>query len=138
MREPAKRIHHGGNLPGCSSDLLVSTGVTGADPKGAVAVHIRTLAAAVSAMALCLTTAIPAVAQPNSRALELLFHQRQDTVEAQDEPREGEIDRRYAELSPEMRAAVGGPVAPEVVEGSELRYRDFSHARFYWTPETEV
>ncbi|MCI2418688.1 hypothetical protein MOQ72_14705 [Saccharopolyspora sp. K220] len=41
-------------------------------------------------------------------------------------------------MSPEERAQVGEPIGLEVVEDEGLRWQPFTHARFYWTPDTEV
>jgi uncharacterized protein with LGFP repeats len=54
------------------------------------------------------------------------------------DPGEGAIQQRYETLSPEEREQLGTPAGPEVVEDEGLRWQDFTHARFYWTPDTDV
>ncbi|MEV0698467.1 hypothetical protein AB0I53_11185 [Saccharopolyspora sp. NPDC050389] len=54
------------------------------------------------------------------------------------DPGEGAIQQRYESLSPEEQEQVGAPAGSEVVEDEGLRWQDFTHARFYWTPDTDV
>ncbi|MBB5154147.1 hypothetical protein [Saccharopolyspora phatthalungensis] len=41
-------------------------------------------------------------------------------------------------MSAEERAQVGTPAGPEVFVDEGLRFQNFTHARFYWTPDTDV
>ncbi|PFG95975.1 LGFP repeat-containing protein [Saccharopolyspora erythraea NRRL 2338] len=54
------------------------------------------------------------------------------------DPGDGEIQKRYESMSEQQRQAVGEPAGAEVVEDEGLRWQDFTHGRFYWTPETGV
>lgn len=53
-------------------------------------------------------------------------------------PGDGAIAERYAGLPRAVRAAIGGPLGDEEVESAGLRWREYEHARFYWTPDTGV
>ncbi|MFR9729063.1 LGFP repeat-containing protein [Saccharopolyspora sp. MS10] len=59
-------------------------------------------------------------------------------AEEQDAPGEGEIEARYSALPREVKNALGNPLGDEEVESEELRWREYEHARFYWTPDTGV
>ncbi|MGP4018475.1 LGFP repeat-containing protein [Saccharopolyspora sp. 5N708] len=109
--------------------------------------NVKRFAAAIAAAAvlLGLTATAPAAAQTEpSTSAEVPSEptaaprSQAPTAPAEADPGEGAIRQRYESMSPEERAQVGAPVGPEVVELEGLRWQDFTHARFYWTPDTAV
>ncbi|GAB2652935.1 hypothetical protein GCM10027271_08950 [Saccharopolyspora gloriosae] len=59
-------------------------------------------------------------------------------TEERDAPGEGAIDERYSALPREVKDAIGNPLGDEEVESDSLRWREYEHARFYWTPDTDT
>ncbi|GAA3352152.1 hypothetical protein [Saccharopolyspora gregorii] len=53
-------------------------------------------------------------------------------------PGDGEIGARYSALPRAVKDAIGNPLGDEEVEHDSLRWREYEHARFYWTPDTGV
>lgn len=115
--------------------------------------------AAVLAATACLTTALPATAQPTGPPSSATTTAPPSTTTAPPsttvteeptssttspggtdtaDPGEGAITERYESLPTEVRKLVGEPTAEEVLVDDELRYRDHENARFYWTPEHGV
>lgn len=92
----------------------------------------RRIAAATAAAAV-LALIAPAgatVAEPTSTA--------PPSASTTADPGDGAIQQRYESMTDEEKAQVGEPVAEEVVVDEGLRYQDFTHARFYWTPDSGV